>query len=292
MAAPAGGLAVEERPRPATTATDPRPHLVWRAAPDRPSTDPGTGVDLLRLLEITRLTPAQAAAIATDVLCALESLHATGDAGGGFGLDAVRVGADGRSRLTGRAGYPGDGSPAPTGHCRDDLTAAAAVLTELTLAARRPLPNPDQRATDLLCVLDHATADAARPEAEAGPIAALLRGAGAASASARAELAALVAAAGGRQPPGRPIAAASTAEARRLVAPAAPREDRLRAAARSVARRSWKWALSFVVLVATILIEFAFLHDQITRDIGLVLGAGRQGTTTAAGPEPPAPVPA
>ncbi|MHA6615806.1 serine/threonine-protein kinase [Pseudonocardia sp. DLS-67] len=217
-------------------------------------------VGLTRLLAVARLTPAQAVALGTDLLAALEDPQTVP------GAD-VRVGPDGRARVAGSH---------PTGTHGARL-AAAAGLDQLRAATHRaPVP-----------ALDRALAEARAPDGRLAFAAAILREADAPDgARARAELSKLVALVAGDAP--------------ETVAPDTPprrhRPGRTpRARTRALVTRSWKWVLSLVLLVAIVAVEIAFLQDRIVRDVQAVLDAGRSaagetGTPTALPPVlPPGP---
>jgi hypothetical protein len=254
----------------------------------QPPEEQQAGLGLPRLLEIARITPAQALALGVDVLTGLESRHAAGGGHGRLRLEAVHVGADGRAQLIDRVEPNGRHLPETEG---SDLPTAGALLDHLGGAARRSTRKPDPRAVDQLGALDGAVAEATRPGGDLTVVAALLRdGEAPGGAAARAELARLVAAASGRDAGPRPRPAGTTPRAPApQPAPAAGR--RPGAATRAVAARTWKWIISLAVLAMVIALEFAFLRDQITRDIEAVLEAGGTGTMTSAAPaRPPAPV--
>jgi hypothetical protein len=273
-----------DRPRP----PEERPAVVVPPHVERPA-----GLGLPRLLEIARITPAQALALGADVLAGLESRHAAG--GDGLSPKDVHVGPDGRARLAdrGRLADQGrladrarvgdraqvDGHPLPeTGE--PDLTAVATLLDDLGGAARRTARQPDARTVERLAALDAAVVEATRPGGTVAAVAAGLRDADASGGTAaRAELARLVAAVSGRGAGPAPRAAGTAARPPAPPAPAAGRAPRARA--RSVAARTWKWAVSLLVLVTVIAIEFAFLRDRIARDVEALLDAGRTGSTTS-----------
>jgi hypothetical protein len=264
-----------DRPQPA----EPRPEVVVPPPAEQPA-----GLCLPRLLEIARITPAQALALGADVLTGLESRHAAG--GGGLCPEGVHVGPDGRTRLAGRAEPNGHRLPESGG---PDLAAAVALLDDLGGAARRSARHPDARAVGQLAALDGAVAEAARPGGTVATVAAGLRAADTSGATARAELARLVAAASGQ---GAGAAPRPAGTAPRPPAPPTRTVRRgPRALARTAAARTWKWVVSLVVLVAVIAIEFAFLHEQIARDVEALLDAGRTGSATSeASVGAPAPV--
>jgi hypothetical protein len=237
---------------------------------------PHTAVDdlaLTRLLSIVRLTPAQAVALGADLLACLEDAAGRGR----LGLEAARVGRDGRARVI-DAGPSGNGA---------GLATAAALLDGIRAATRPSRPSTADQG--LISALERAAAEARSPHGRLAIVAAILREAdGAGGAQARAELARLVAIVLGEAP------ALDAARAPRAPAPRRRRpRPTTRAVVRAAAARSWKWVLSLVVLVAVVLIEIAFLRDEISRDIEAVLDAGRSGSTVTTTPTlPPVPRPA
>jgi hypothetical protein len=231
---------------------------------------------LTQLLSIARLTPAQAVALGADLLAGLE------DAEGRTQLrpEAVRVGRDGRARLV-DARHP----PSTNGV---GLASAAALLDGLTAATRSSAADHG-----LPSALERAAAETRSPHGRLAIAAAILREADAAGgAQARAELARLVAMVAGGQAPALEAAPAPRAPVPRRRRPRRPP----RAVARAAVARSWKWVLSLVVLVAAILIEIAYLSDEIGRDVQAVLEAGRSAPTAISTPPslppvaPPAPI--
>ena len=238
------------------------------AAPPRPAVERSGADDLVltQLLSIARLTPAQAVALGADLLACLEDAP-----GRSLRPDAARVGRDGRARLI-DAGPSGNGA---------GLATAAALLDRLRAATRSSRPSTADQG--LISALERAATEARSPHGRLAIVAAILREAdGARGAQARAELARLVAIMIGEAP------ALGAARAPRTPA---PRRRRPRPTPRAVARvavaRSWKWVLSLVVLAAVVLIEIAFLRDEISRDVQAVLEAGRSGTTVTTTPTLP-----
>ncbi|HXV92532.1 MAG TPA: hypothetical protein VD813_04475 [Pseudonocardia sp.] len=133
--------------------------------------EPPDGVSLRRLLEVTRLTPAQALTIAADLLAELDGPVADG-AGGGSGprgavsVDTVLVGGDGGTRLVTAA------------HGGPDRRGAAEVLGELARAAGRPVaaetaapaaPAVGVASAAAVAVLERAAAGTRGPDAVHGP---------------------------------------------------------------------------------------------------------------------------
>jgi hypothetical protein len=243
------------------------------AAPPRPVVARSGADDLAltQLLSIARLTPAQAVALGADLLACLE------DAAGRSlqRPEGARVGRDGRARVI-AAGPSANGA---------GLAIAAALLDSLRAATR-----PSAADHGLISALERAATEARSPHGRLAIVAAILREAdGAGGAQARSELARLVAIVLGEVP------ALDAARAPRTPAPRRRRpRPTPRAVARAAAARSWKWVLSLVVLVAVVLIEIAFLREEISRDIQAVLDAGRSGSTVTSTPTlppvaPPAP---
>jgi hypothetical protein len=158
--------------------------------------------------------------------------------------------------------------------------AVGAVLADIARAARlRAGPAADP----LLAQLDQAVAElpvagvsaAARTLGEAA--------AGTDRTAVRAELCALTRAiaghagqAQGAGPAGGPSAATRPGTA----PPAAP------GGGRSARRRIGAWFLSILVLAGAVLLENALLRDKVATDIGVLLDAGRSGSTPSAAPKP------
>lgn len=238
---------------------------------------PDTGLALSRLLSSAYLTPAQAVALGTDVLAWLEERRGAGVGPSRIqpGLDAVRVGVDGRAFLvddaSGRGAVPDEN--------RADLDAAAGLMDELMAASPRPGAAASSPATGPLAALGRAAAEARLPEAGIAAVVSILREADATGgAQARAELARLVSAvSGGEFSPPLPTRVPALPATPRPVRP----HRRPRSLPRTVLARTWKWVLSLVVLVAAILLEISFLRDGITRNIETVLEAGRSGSAAS-----------
>jgi hypothetical protein len=243
------------------------------------------GVELGRLVAIVRLAPAQALALATDVLADLEERQAAGRECG-IPPHGVRVGPDGRARLA--DDLPPDTGTSATGTSAGDLGGVATLLDDLGAATW-----PSAEGAELIGALERAAAEARLPQGRVAIVAAILRAADARhGAKARAELARLVSAASGevtsvrRAPPTRPARPARPARP-----PTPPDPGRTRPAVRPVVRRTWRWTLSILVLVAVITVEIVFLREEIDRDVLAVLEAGRSGPSPTAGPTLPPVVP-
>jgi hypothetical protein len=224
---------------------------------------------LTQLLSIARLTPAQAVALGADVLAGIEDAAEPAQPRPG----RVRVGRDGRARVT-DAGSP------PSGN-RAGLASAAALLDGLRAATW-----PSATDAGLVSALERAATEARAPHGLASAAAILREADAVGGAQARAEIARLVTMVADGVAPAPTTAAPP--------APAARRSRPPRAVARSVVRRSWKWVLSLVVLVVAVLVEIAFLQDEIGRDVQAVLEAGRAGpaSETSAPTLPPVVPPA
>ena len=212
---------------------------------------PADGVELSRLLALTRLTAPQAVEVGAGVL-----------AGAARGSGSFRVGADGRV-------LPDPGGPPAT------VAGVAAVLGQIAEAARIP----GRRADPLLDELDRAGSDLPEAGVTAGAQRLAEAAAGIDRSAVRAGLAALVGACAGtaagvggagRAP--SPVVAASSGPAGRE--------------AWNPGRRITAWVLSVLVLAAVVLVEVGVLRDKISTDIGLLLDAGRGGGTTSSAHKP------
>ncbi|HEY6795223.1 MAG TPA: hypothetical protein VI248_11150 [Kineosporiaceae bacterium] len=249
--------------------------------------EPDGGIGLNRLLSIARLTPAQAGALAADVLGDLETRHAANRPCGPLRAEAVRVCGDGRARLaengpTGEDATHGAGPAVGVGDptARPGCLAAAAPLLDELAAAVRPLAADSDQVT----TLDRAVLEARRPDGRVAVVVALLRAVDAQQGvGARAELARLVSAATGgiageRAERGLPPASSVPRPGPR------PLRRSPRGIGRALVGRTWKWALSTSALVAVITVEIVFLRADIGRDVQVVLDAGRSGAASTAGP--------
>ena len=257
---------------------------MWRPA-DPPPTRPSNGVPLARLIALAGLTPAQALEIAAGLMAAVAERSEPDD----DGVDQVVVDPDGRVVL-GRAPRGGHAERWP-GSCPPSA-GVESVFTEVADAARARARRPDPLLTEL------ENAIALMPRADASLVARMLGDACAAidRAGVRAELSALVRAIVARSsvsvvggaPPRAPVAGA----AGRGRPPERPASGR----GRVVRRRVGAWLLSVAVVVTVVLLEIAFLRDDILADVDLLLDAGRSGSapSVAAAPDgiplvPPAP---
>src|SRR5690606_27533974 len=192
-----------------------------RARPTPPAGPPADGVGLTRRLAVARLTPPQAVARGADLVAAVEARPVAAPPR----LAAVRGGRDGAVRLL--DGPPGHGSHlAQVGALRDRLAAATAGPVPAPGRAAPQARSPDGRLAIVAAVLREADAPGGR--------------------RARAELGRAVAVIVGAPAPAPSAAPRSAAPRRRP-----PRRPR-RTPARAVAARSWKWALSVMVLVVVV----------------------------------------
>lgn len=264
-----------------------RPELVILRGPsaqdDRRTADPPliapVGMPPDRLIALAGLSPAQALEIGADLLAALVRRpdHDT------HGLaDRVMIGMDGRVVL----GREQPGSDTATSSASGPPAAGVgAVLAEWADAARRRAHSGDR----LLAELERAIALV--PLVDLPVVARTLDDACAAidRDGVRAELSALVRAIAGASRAvtgsGPPVGAPSTEPLRpeRSVGPRASGRGRV------AIRRIGAWLLSVVVLATIVLLEFAFLRNDIVSDVHLLLDAGRSEAVRPAAPEPDGP---
>jgi hypothetical protein len=240
-------------------------------------------VTLTRLLALARLTPPQALEIAASALAEAargSELDAESSGSDQVTVDQVVICPDGRVVLAPAAEGRRSLRPPASGLTRP---AAEAVLAGLVAAARLAGRRADPVAEQLRAELDRAVTEL--PVAGIPVVAGMLReaAAGIDRTAVRAELAALVRAAGGDMGPARgpgPAGAPSTAV---RATPAGPATSGARRVAR---RRIGAWLLSFLVLAGVVLLEVAVLRDKIAADIGVLLDAGRGGAAPSAAPAP------
>jgi hypothetical protein len=241
----------------------------WRPT-DPPPARPPSGVPLARLIALAGLTPAQALEIAASLLAAVATRPVPGH---GLDGDQVMIGMDGRVVLVASSGARATtSSPASA--------TVEAVLAGLTDAARCRAPQNDP----LLAELERASALV--PLVDLPMVARTLTEACAAidRDGVRAELAALAraiaATSGAITVSAAPRLAPSTAVRGHPVAPPASGRRHM------AMRRIGAWLLSVAVVVTIVLLEFAFLRDDIVADVHLLLDAGRSGAVPSAAPEP------
>jgi hypothetical protein len=247
-----------------------------------PPAFPG-GVELSRLIALARLTAAQAVEIAAEVLA---------EAAGRSEPDTfgpVVIGADGRV-VPGPAGDGRhNGKPAAAGSAGP---AVAAVLADVAGAARLRGRRADPAAERLLAELDRVVTELPVTGVTAAAPALQEAAASVDRGAVRAELAALVRAVGERA--GSPNGAGPARDPAPAVL-AAPAGGATGGRTRSARRRVGAWLLSVVVLASVVTLEVAVLRDDIARDVGLLLDAGRSGSAPSAGREadgPPVEAPA
>jgi hypothetical protein len=250
----------------------------WRPA-EPPPARPPDDVRLARLIALAGLTPAQALEIGAGLLAALAGRSEP--VGAGLDVDQVMVDTDGRVVL----GRPPCGGPAERSSAAGPAFAPVeTVLTKVADAARERARRPDP----LLAELEQAVA--LLPRAETSVVARTLEDACAAidRAGVRAELSALVRAIVGGSTVIVVGGASATAGAdRRPPLEPAPSDRR----GRAMGRRIGAWLLSVAVVVAVVLLEVAFLRDDIAADVDLLLDAGRSGSAPAAVPAEPDGIP-
>ncbi|WP_138734210.1 hypothetical protein [Modestobacter excelsi] len=256
----------EPDPVPGLADRDVRPAAGPAAAPD--------GVELTRLLALARLTAPQALELAAGLLAE------TAGQDDPAGPDRALVGTDGRVVLGPAPGGGGIGSPSDGTGAGEAL---ATVLAEVAGAARLRGRPADPAAEELLTELDRAAGDL--PDAGVPAVAARLQEtvAGIDRAAVRRELAALVRAVDDRtaSATGPARAGSGSPRARTVAAGRVPSGG-----SRTTMRRIGMWLFSVVVLAAGVVVEVAFLRDDIGADIELLLDAGRSGSASSTAPEP------
>jgi hypothetical protein len=224
-------------------------------------------VRLARLIALAGLTPAQALEIGAGLLAAVT--ERSEPVGGGLDYDQVMVDADGRVVL---------GRLHCGGHAAPMFASAEAVLAEVADVARRRFRRPDP----LLSELEQAVA--LMPRVDASVVARMLGDACAAidRDGVRAELSALVRAIDGSST----VSVVGSASPRAPADRARPLERPTIGRGRVVRRRVGAWLLSVAVVVTVVLLEIAFLGDDIIADVDLLLDAGRSGSAPSAAAEP------
>ncbi|MBB3084004.1 hypothetical protein [Geodermatophilus sabuli] len=246
--------------------------------------DASGGVALARLIGLARLTPPQAVEIGVGVLAraaALAEPDAEGPGEDRVGIGPLVVTADGQVVAGSTADGGPAGAPATVGTAR---ATAEAVLADVARAARQGARRPDPAAERLLDELDRAVAEL--PVAGVAAAAEVLRAAAASidRGTVRAELGALARAAGrtagstyGPGPSGTPPSTRARAAPSGRATPGGPRV---------AVRRIGAWLLSVLVLAGVVALEVGLLRDDIAKDIGLLLDAGRSGAEPSTTPEP------
>src|SRR3954462_3237787 len=269
--------------------------------PAAPSSALPGGVELTRLISLARLTPppaplggairlarpppARALEIGASLLGEAAGAPDTGSPDGGrVVIDQVVIDVDGRVVLgpaaDGRHNGRHNGRPSAAG---PSGRAVEAVLADVAGAARLRARRADPAAVQLQAELDRAGAEL--PVAGVPVVARMLQEAAAAidRGAVRAELGALVQAIGGRA---SPVSASAPAGAPSTVVRAAPARRATDGKTTSARRRIGAWLLSILVLAAVVLLEVVVLRDRIAADIGLLLDAGRGGSTSSPAPKP------
>jgi hypothetical protein len=256
-----------------------------RAPADPPVTDPAPpvdeGVQLGRMLRLAGLTPAQALVVAADLLAAV--LEQTNPDGGSqrVTVERVAIGGDGRVVLRPPADRP-DAEGAPAGS--PPGVVVGALLADIARAARSRAGHADSELDPLQAEFDRAVA-----ELPLAGVAAVARTLGEAAArtdrtAVRAGLGVLAQAIGRHawQDRGAGRAGGPSTAIRTAAAPRAVTQEKHHAR-----RRIGAWFLSILVLAAVVALENTLLHDKVAADIGVLLDAGRGGSTpSSAAPKP------
>lgn len=247
-------------------------------------------MELPRLLALARLTPAQAAEIATSVLAEAARRPQTGPgcpATEQTDLTSVVIGTDGRVAWARCGdGIRGQGAPAPA----PSGSAAAAIIADLASAARVRARHAGPAAEELLEVLDRAAANVAVAGVPGAARMLQEASAGIDRTAVRAELGALVRAIGrDARSPSPKAAGTATGGALSPAAGTAARQTRANGKVGTGRRRVGAWLLSAVVLAAVVLLEVAVLRGRIAADINMLLTAGHSGSAPASAPKPDGP---
>ena len=195
-------------------------------------------------------------------------------------VDRVVIGGDGRVVL-----HPGParGDAAVPPARRPSGVALGSLLEDIARTARSRTP-AGQATDSLLAELDRAVAQL--PVAGVRPVARTLDEVAAAGdrPAVRAELGALARAIGphAERAPGAGWAGGTaTAGFRPGPAPRPAAQEN-----RNARRRIGAWLLSILALAGVVLLENALLRDKVAADIGVLLDAGRSGSTPSAVPKP------
>jgi hypothetical protein len=249
----------------------------WPADPPSPR-----GVRLTRLIGLAALTAPQVLEVGAGLLAEVaRRSESNTDAlsGGQIMTDQFVIDTDGRVMLGPASHDERNGRSSST--VVSTVTAVEALLADLAGAgrARRADPATDQ----LLAELDRAMT--LLPVAGVSEVAQMVEiGCAAIDRTVvRVELAALVSAivespgsARGNEPSGGPPSGVlGIKHGRRSTS----------GGTRTTGRRVGAWLLSVVVLAAVVLLEVAFLRDDIITDVDLLLDAGRSGSGPSAAPE-------
>ena len=240
----------------------------WRPT-DLPPARPPSGVPLTRLIALAGLTPAQALEIGADLVTS--AVERPDPADPLLADGQVMIGTDGRAVLA----RPAGGRAATSSGSRPMSATIETVLADLADAAGRRGCRDDA----LLAELERAIALVALVDLQV--VAGTLSDAcvGIDRDGVRAELSALVRAITGM--PGAITVSGGPLEAPSSVAAGRGREIGPRGLERVALRRIGAWLLSVAVVVTIVLLEFAFLRDDILADVRLLLEAGRSGSVPA-----------
>jgi len=239
------------------------------------------GVRLTRLIGLAVLTAPQVLEIGAGLLAAARRSESNTDAlgGGRITTDQAVIDTDGRVMLG--PAFHDERNGRSSSRVVSTVAAVETLLADLAGAgrARRADPATDQ----LLAELDRAIT--LLPVAGVSEVAQMVEiGCAAIDRTlVRAELAALVSAivespgsARSNEPTGGlPSSVRGTEYGRRSTGGGTP----------TAGRRIGAWLLSVVVLAAVVLLEIAFLRDDIVADVDLLLDAGRSGSSPSTAPE-------
>ena len=238
---------------------------------------PPSEVQIARLIALAGLTPAQALEIGAGLVAAVANRSEPDNHG--LDDDQVLIGIDGRVVLA----HPSSRARATTtSACGATPAAIESMLAELAAAARRRARPADP----LLAELERAVALV--PLTDLPMVARMLENACAAvdRDEVRAGLSALVRAISGISAPIVPSSTAIRAPSTVAAGRGRPVARRASGRGRMAMRRIGAWLLSVAVVVTIVLLEVAFLRDDIAADVHLLLDAGRSGSALSVATEP------
>ena len=237
---------------------------------------PPSEVQIARLIALAGLTAAQALEIGAGLVAAVANRSEPDTHG--LDDDQVLIGIDGRVVLA----HPSSRARATTSACGATPAAIESILAELAAAARRRACPADP----LLAELERAVALV--PLTDLPMVARMLENACAAvdRDEVRAGLSALVRAISGISAPIVPSSTAIRAPSTVAAGRGRPVARRASGRGRMTMRRIGAWLLSVAVVVTIVLLEVAFLRDDIAADVHLLLDAGRSGSALSVASEP------
>ncbi|WP_206743797.1 hypothetical protein [Carbonactinospora thermoautotrophica] len=240
---------------------------------------------------MARLSPAQGAVIAAEILGVLEARHAAGRVHGRLRAEDIHIGPGGEVRVLGDTPAAQDDEAR-----RADLEAAVALVGQLAAATSSRGRHAAASQSHLLALLERLAAGNPLIVTGVGQPAAELRaalGGPEGAERARGELGALAATLLGMRPAPPPSSDP---------VPPVPAEEAVEEAARpprrlsQTLRAAWPWlwrvAVAVTVFATAVWLEYAFLREEITRSLQLLrrpeaTASARPGTTG----RPPSPVP-